>query len=61
VAQWLNHLGIRATRGLLDISGKLPYRDVEEMFKELYKLDNKIGPRERALIHNALQRSSSAR
>jgi beta-glucosidase len=48
--------GGRGTKGLLDTTGKLSYKNVEEMFKERDKLDSKVGPRERALIHNALQR-----
>jgi beta-glucosidase len=42
--------------GLIDSTGKLPYKNAEEVFKQLYDVDNKIGPRERALLHNALQR-----
>jgi beta-glucosidase len=42
--------------GLIDTSGKLPYKNAQEAFKDLFNIDNKIGPRERALIHNALQR-----
>jgi beta-glucosidase len=42
--------------GLIDSTGKLPYKNAEEVFKELYDVANKIGPRQRALIHNALQR-----
>src|SRR5438552_12538317 len=48
--------GGRATEGMIDVSGKLPYQNVEEMLKELNSPYNKVGPRERALIHNALQR-----
>lgn len=48
--------GGRGDRGLIDVSGQLPYKNVEEMLKEFNSPDNKIGPRERALIHNALQR-----
>ena len=48
--------GGRENKGLLDASGELPYKNVEEVFKELNRRENKIGPRERALIHNALQR-----
>src|SRR5258708_24895378 len=48
--------GGHATRGLVDASGKLPYKTAEEVFKDLYRIDNKIGARARALIHNALQR-----
>jgi beta-glucosidase len=48
--------GGRGSRGLVDTSGTLPYKNVEELFKELFNVDNKIGARERALIHNALQR-----
>jgi beta-glucosidase len=48
--------GGRGTKGMIDVSGKLPYKNVEEMLKELNSPYNKIGPREQALIHNALQR-----
>ena len=48
--------GDRGNRGLVDVSGQLPYKNVEEMFKEFNNPDNKIGPRQRALIYNALQR-----
>lgn len=48
--------GGRGSKGLVDTSGKLPYKNVEQVFKELYNVDNKITARERALIHNALQR-----
>jgi beta-glucosidase len=45
-----------SNKGLVDTSGKLPYKNAEEALKELNSPYNKIGPRERALIHNALQR-----
>lgn len=48
--------GHRSDRGLLDPTGQLHYATSEELFKEMYRVDNKIGPRERALAHNALQR-----
>ncbi|HEV3037776.1 MAG TPA: glycoside hydrolase family 3 N-terminal domain-containing protein [Candidatus Angelobacter sp.] len=48
--------GGREERGIVDSSGKLPYKNVEELFKDLNDPYNKIGPRQRALIHNALQR-----
>jgi beta-glucosidase len=48
--------GGRETKGMIDVSGQLPYKNVEEMLKELNSPYNKIGPREQALIHNALQR-----
>jgi beta-glucosidase len=48
--------GNHATRGLVDATGKLPYKTAEDVFKDLYSIDNKIGARDRALIHNALQR-----
>src|SRR5438552_1154932 len=48
--------GGRATRGMIDVSGKLPYKNAEEMLKEINSPYNTIGSRERALIHNALQR-----
>jgi beta-glucosidase len=41
--------------GLLDPTGKLRFTTPEELFKEMYRLDNKMTPRERALAHNALQ------
>ncbi len=48
--------GGQGNAGLIDTSGRLPYKNATEVFKDLYSVDNKIGPRERALIHNALQR-----
>ena len=42
--------------GLIDTTGKLPYKNAAEVFKDLYDVNNNIGPRQRALIHNALQR-----
>jgi beta-glucosidase len=48
--------GHRDNVGLLDTSGDLPYKTPEEIFKEWYRLDNKMAPRVRALAHNALQR-----
>ncbi|HEV2992175.1 MAG TPA: glycoside hydrolase family 3 N-terminal domain-containing protein [Candidatus Angelobacter sp.] len=48
--------GGREERGILDTSGQLRYKNVEELFKDLNDPYNKIGPRQRALIHNALQR-----
>jgi len=42
--------------GLVDPTGKLPYKTAEEVFTEMWKLDTKMEPRERALAHNALQR-----
>src|SRR5258708_8227431 len=48
--------GGHSTRGLVDTSGKLPYNTAEDAFKDLYRIDNKIGAHDRALIHNALQR-----
>ncbi len=43
-------------QGLIDTTGKLPYKTAEELFKEMYNVDTKMGPRERAVAHNALQR-----
>ncbi len=43
-------------QGLIDTTGKLPFNTVEELFKEMYKLDTKMSPQDRALAHNALQR-----
>jgi beta-glucosidase len=43
-------------RGLVDTTGQLPYKTADEVFAEMYKTDNKMTPRERALAHNALQR-----
>ncbi len=48
--------GGEGNAGLIDTSGKLPYKNVEEVYKQLFDINNKIGPRERALIRNALQR-----
>jgi beta-glucosidase len=43
-------------QGLIDTTGKLPFETVEELFKEMYKLDTHMTSQERALAHNALQR-----
>ena len=43
-------------RGLVDTTGQLPYKTADEVFAEMYRTENKITPRERALAHNALQR-----
>jgi beta-glucosidase len=48
--------GRHPERGLLDATGQLPYKTQEELFKEFYRLESKMSPRERALAHNALQR-----
>jgi len=48
--------GRHAERGLLDTTGQLRFKTTEELFKELFRVDNKMTPRERALAHNALQR-----
>ncbi len=48
--------GRSGEQGLIDTTGKLAYKTVEELFQEMYKLDTKMTPRERALAHNALQR-----
>jgi beta-glucosidase len=48
--------GGEGNEGLIDTSGKLPYKTAKEAFAELYNSENKIGASERALIHNALQR-----
>lgn len=48
--------GHRDIAGLVDTTGELPYKTPDEIFKEWYRLDNKMTPRVRALAHNALQR-----
>ena len=48
--------GRHAERGLLDSTGQLRFKTTEELFRELYRNDNKMTARERALAHNALQR-----
>jgi beta-glucosidase len=48
--------GHRENVGLLDTTGELPYKAPEEVFKEMYRLENKMTPRTRALAYNALQR-----
>ena len=48
--------GHRDSAGLVDTTGELPYKTPDEIFKEWYRLDNKMTPRVRALAHNALQR-----
>src|SRR5579859_7150858 len=48
--------GHRDSAGLVDTTGELPYKTPDEIFKEWFRLDNKMPPRVRALAHNALQR-----
>ena len=48
--------GHRDSAGLVDTTGELPYKTPDGIFKEWYRLDNKMTPRVRALAHNALQR-----
>jgi len=48
--------GHHENQGLLDTTGKLPYKNADDLIKEMYRLENQMGPRERALAHNALQR-----
>ena len=48
--------GRHANSGLVDTSGQLSYKTSEELFAEMYRLENKMSPRTRALAHNALQR-----
>ena len=48
--------GRQGDQGLVDTTGKLPYKTVEELYKEMYKLDTKMTAQERARAHNALQR-----
>jgi beta-glucosidase len=48
--------GRHGEEGLVDTTGKLRYQSVEQLYKEMYKLDTKMNARERALAHNALQR-----
>jgi len=47
--------GPHADRGLLDTSGQLRFKTTEELFKELWREDNQMSAKERALAHNALQ------
>ena len=48
--------GRRKDQGLLDTSGQLHYASVDDLFKEMWRNESKMSPRERALAHNALQR-----
>ncbi len=48
--------GREGEQGLIDTTGKLPFKTVEELLQEMYRLETKMSPRERALAHNALQR-----
>ncbi|HWZ98425.1 MAG TPA: glycoside hydrolase family 3 N-terminal domain-containing protein [Candidatus Dormibacteraeota bacterium] len=48
--------GHHDNRGLIDPTGQLSYKTADEVFGEMYKLENKMTPRTRALAHNALQR-----
>lgn len=48
--------GHRKDQGLLDTTGQLRFKTVEELFKEMWRNESQMSPRERALAHNALQR-----
>lgn len=43
-------------QGLVDPTGKLPFKTADDLMKEFFKLETHMGPRDRALAHNALQR-----
>jgi beta-glucosidase len=48
--------GHSTDRGLIDTTGQLRYKTAEDFLKEMYRVDNTMSARERALAHNALQR-----
>ena len=48
--------GRRADRGLLDTTGHFPPEKADEAMREMYRLDSHMSPRDRAVLHNALQR-----
>ncbi len=48
--------GHRADRGILDTTGRFPQEKAEEAVRELYRLDSHMSARDRAVLHNALQR-----
>jgi beta-glucosidase len=48
--------GRHPERGLIDTTGELKYKTTDELFTEMYRNENTMSARERALAHNALQR-----
>lgn len=48
--------GPHPDRGLLDPSGQLRFKTTEELFKEMWRVDNQMSAKERAMAHNAMQR-----
>lgn len=48
--------GRRADRGILDTTGRFPQEKADEAMREMYRLDSHMSPRDRAVLHNALQR-----
>ena len=48
--------GRRADRGIVDTTGRFPQEKADEAMREMYRLDSRMSPRDRAVLHNALQR-----
>jgi len=48
--------GRHEDRGVLDTTGRFPQEKAEEAMRELYRLDSHMSARDRAVLHNAVQR-----
>jgi beta-glucosidase len=48
--------GHRADRGILDTTGRFSPEKAEETMRELFRVDSRMSARDRAVLHNALQR-----
>ena len=48
--------GRRADRGIVDTTGRFPQEKADEAMREMYRLDSRMSPRDRAVLRNALQR-----
>ena len=48
--------GRRADRGILDTTGRFPKEKAEEAMREMFRLDSHMSARDRAVLHNAVQR-----
>lgn len=48
--------GRHAERGIIDSTGRFSPERAEEAIAEMFRLDSKMSPRDRATLHNAMQR-----
>ena len=48
--------GRRTDRGIVDTTGRFPQEKADEAMREMYRLDSRMSPRDRAVLRNALQR-----